>query len=207
MANPIKAFLGKSYTKNGITKMYMYNPETERYGWYNVGSYATDLGQDLFQDYEDYEDTTFSGDSKANILRTNIKTVLESVGDRNIEGMDDLIDAIYERVNDMSDYEIKTFSEYNKKSINLYFEYKDVTDTGVDARIINMAKSLGINIYDYIESENVPERVQSILNNINDVVDFSGTFKDAMDELDIEPVELGFKSGYGRKARGQKWVG
>ena len=26
MATPIKAFLGKSYTKNGITKTYFYNP-------------------------------------------------------------------------------------------------------------------------------------------------------------------------------------
>ena len=207
MATPIKAFLGKSYTKNGVTKMYMYNPNTEKYGWYNVGSYATESGKYMFQDYEEYEDTTFTGDSKADILRKNIKTVLESLGDRNIEGMDDLIDAIYERVSNMSDYEIKTFSDYNKKSINLYFEYKDVTDTGVDARIINIAKSLGINIYNYIEKNSVPERVQSILTNINDVIDFSGTFKDAMDKLGIEPVDLGFKSGYGKKARGQKWVG
>ena len=109
----------------------------------------------------------------------------------------------------LSDYEIKTFSDYNKRSINLYFEYRDVTDTGVDARIINLAKSLGISVYDYIETENVPERVQDILSKINNIVDFGGTFKEAMNEFDYEPYNLGYKSGKGTKkeVRGQKWVG
>lgn len=176
MANPIKAFLGKSYTKDGITKSYMYNPITEKYGWYNVGEHMTDLGREMVKDYQDFAYKTFSGDTKASILRTNMKTVLTESADSNIEGMDDLLNAIYEKLDNMSDYEIENFSDYHKKDINLYFEYKDVTDAGVDARIINIAKSLGIDIYDYIESDEIPERVKSIMKNIEDYVDFNTEF-------------------------------
>lgn len=179
MSKPIKAFLGKSYTKNGITKMYMYNPSTEKYGWYNVGDYATDMGRSLMNEYEEYAPRTFADETKAARLRENIKTVVESVSDDvNIDGMDELLDAIYDKVDSMSDYEIDVFSEYNKKSINLYFEYKDVNVEGLDARVIHIAKSLGINVYDYVESDKVPENVKSILTNINEVVRFNKEFED-----------------------------
>ena len=183
MANPIKAFLGKSYTKNGITKTYLYNPSTEKYGWYNVGESATSFGRSLFKDYDEIAYRTFNEDTRASILRTNIKTVLTKSGDRNIKGMDNLIDEIYERIDGMSDYEIDQFAEYNKKSINLYFEYEDITDGGVDARIMNIAKSLGISIYDYIESEDIPEIVQTTLKNINEFVKFDKEFDDIDEAL------------------------
>lgn len=176
MASPIKAFLGKSYTKNGITKSYLYNPASEKWGWYNSGQYATDYGRELFRDYADTIEKTLSGNTKASILRDNIKTVLTESADHNIEGMNNLLDAIYDKIDSMSDYEIDQFSEYNKKSISLYFEYKDVTDAGVDARIINIAKSLNIDIYDYIENDSIPSSVQTILDNINEYVRFDANF-------------------------------
>lgn len=185
MATPIKAFLGKSYTKNGVTKMYMYNPDTEKYGWYNVGQNVTEKGSYLMSDYEEYEETTRTGDTKANILRTNIKTVIEQVSDSNIDGMDELLDAIYEKVDNMSDYEIHTFAENNKKSINLYFEYRDINQESVDARVMNLAKALGIKIYDYIEADEVPSSVQTTLANINQYVKFNESFEDENEAKNI----------------------
>lgn len=183
MANPIKAFLGKSYTKNGITKTYLYNPATEKYGWYNTSNFATDYGRNMFKDYDEIAYRTYNGDTKASILRTNIKTVITKSSNRNIEGMDELMDEIYDRIDAMSDYEIDQFAEYNKKSINLYFEYEDVVDTGVDARIINLADALGIDIYDYIEKDDIPDKVKFTLQNINDYINLEQEFKDVDKEI------------------------
>lgn len=191
MAKPIKAFLGKSYTKNGVTKTYMLDIRTNRYGWFNVGESATEYGRGLFKEYEETVEKTFSGRTKASILRENIKTVIDKVSDSNIEGMDELKDAMYDKLNAMSDYEINNFSDGNEKYINLYFEYKNSTDTGVDARIISLAKSLNIDIYDYIESENIPDKVKFTLQNINDYVKMDKEF-DIDDE--IEDIALGRKN-------------
>lgn len=184
---PIKSFIGKSFTKDGITKSYFYNPELERWGWYNVNEYATELGREMIDDYEFYGATTKQGIKKTAILRDNIKTVIETLSNEGsyIEGVDDLLDAMRDKINEMSDFEIDSFSSANKKSINLYFEYRDVNIEGLDARIINMAKAMGIDIYQYIENDEVPDNVQNVLNNINDYVKLGNEFEDEFTDEDL----------------------
>lgn len=181
MAKPIKAWLGKRYTtKSGVTKAYLYNPETEKYGWYNTGKYATEKGMSLFEDSVGYVD-----EEKVDRLRTNMKTVLREIASNNhVDGIDDLINILYDEIDSLSDLEVDSFANENSKAIQLYFEYKDVNEAGVDARIMKISSALGVDIYEYVDKEKVPEKVQNILNNIEHVVKFEKDF-DKNDEISL----------------------
>lgn len=192
MANPIKAWLGRRYTdkRTGITKAYLYNPETEKYGWYNTGEHTTEKGESLIMDAVGYVD-----EEKVDRLRTNMKTVLREIANNNhIDGMDELLERLYSEINNLSDVEIDSFAQQNSKAIQLYFEYKDVNEAGVDARIMKLAKSLGVDIYQYIQNESVPRDVQTILDNIEHVVRFDKEFE-GNDEISLTRASYAMITG------------
>ena len=135
MANSQKTRMWK-----GRQQAYLQNPNTGKYGWYNIEEkYMTDYGRDvqasitaLDEDYNyvlpyDGYDPKWDAETKEARLRRNIMYVLDTkIGTQRsvIRDADILHDMIRARLSEMSDFQIILFSRENKDELQLFFEYE-----------------------------------------------------------------------------------
>ena len=133
-------------------------------------------------------DPKFDADTKEARLRSNIRTVLEArIGNKStIIHVDELQDAIVNKLSEMSDIEVINFSREHKDEIQLFFEYKTFLDSDgygdLDARTLKLMDGLGIDIDEYMNKAEVKSEVKTKLLLINDLVDLKKELRSRLDD-------------------------
>ena len=171
----------------GRQQAYITNPETGGRGWYNIEEkYMTDYGREVQNaitglEEEDFDKKDFNpkwdASTKEARLRRNVMNVLDTkIGEKRtvLQNVDELHNLIEQRLDEMSDFEIKQFGREYADEIQLFFEYKTFLDNSyaeLDARTIKLLEGLGIDISEYMPLEKVSEEVQAKLLNLNDLID------------------------------------
>lgn len=169
---------------NKLNQAYLYNPEKDSYGWYNIDEdYITSKGRELEEAIAYSHDFNSDVGTLEDRLRTNIEKVLdtdlkgkaEDIGLKNNYGkFVNLYNAMSDKLDSMSALEIYTFAQQNGKYINLFFEYKEHTHgdySDLNARVIKLAEALGVDYKKYVDADAVPESVQQKLINLEGVSD------------------------------------
>lgn len=188
----------KTRVWKGRQQAYIQNPNTGKYGWYNIEDrYMTDYGREVQasitaldedDNYYSYSSDSFDddhyfkweADTKEARLRRNIMYVLDTkIGEQHsiIKDVDYLHQKIFNILDDMSDFQLINFSREYKKELQLFFDYKTYINNDyseLDARTLKLLDGLGINAEIFMEINEVPSEVRQKLSVLNERLSLEG---------------------------------